>query len=416
LDRLYHDLLDHDPPPLSAEPPHEHEQPRLNTFFGFFGRAQRELKKVSKSLSLHHYPKGVYLHGGVGCGKTFVMDMFYNTLESIPTWHDDRQKVHFHKFMLDVHQQMHESKYVEGVKGDVLPSVIQKTLEKGRLICFDEFQVTDVADALILRRLFTGLLEQGAVIVATSNRPPDDLYLNGLQRDRFLPFIDLLKERCEIVSLWDSETDYRLIQAEQKAKGVYFVGKEAKKDFKSVFYALTKNRNVIATSLTTQGRSVSIPMACLSAGVARFTFEDLCTKALGAADYLVIAQHFHTVFVSDIPVLTLNEVNYLRRFITFIDVMYECHVKLIIHAKAAPSGLFEVDLNNRYNDEVFAFDRTRSRLEEMGSDEYLQKRWAGGKQLTLNYNLKVLFEPSLGDNTIDAEPTIGARAGHGTTP
>lgn len=266
---------------------------------------------------------------------------------------------------------------IEGIKGDVLPRVISRTLERGRLICFDEFQVTDVADALILRRLFTGLLEQGAVIVATSNRPPRDLYLNGLQRDLFLPFIDLLEERLVVVSMWESETDYRLVQGEHKEKGVYFVGKHSKKDFDQVFRTLTKNTPIVTTSLWTQGRTVPVPMASLATGVARFTFEDLCQKALGAADYLVIGQHFHTVFLENVPKLSLNEINYVRRFIIFVDSMYENNVKLIINAATKADDIFEVDLNNQVFDEVFAFDRTRSRLEEMASTQYLQKRWSG---------------------------------------
>ena len=244
---------------------------------------------------------------------------------------------------------------IEGMKGDVLPRVISRTLERGRLICFDEFQVTDVADALILRRLFTGLLEQGAIIVATSNRPPRDLYLNGLQRDLFLPFIELLETRLVVVSMWDSETDYRLVQGEHKEKGVYFVGKNSKKDFHQVFRTLTKDTPIVTTSLSTQGRTVPVLMASLTTGVARFTFEDLCQKALGAADYLVIGQHFHTVFIEKVPKLSLNEINYVRRFIIFVDAMYEQNVKLIIHAAAEANDIFPVDLQNQVIDEAFAF-------------------------------------------------------------
>jgi len=295
---------------------------------------------------------------------------------------------------------MHEAKMVQGIKGDTLPRVITRTLEKGRLICFDEFQVTDVADALILRRLFTGLIEQGAVIVATSNRPPRDLYLNGLQRDLFLPFIDLLEERLAVVGMWDSETDYRLIQGEHKERGVYFIGRKSKKGFEESWRKLTKGAPIVSTSLRTQGRTVPVPMACLTAGVARFAFEDLCQKALGAADYLVIGQNFHTVFVENVPKLSLNEINYVRRFIIFVDSMYESNVKLIIQAATKADDIFEVDITNQVCDEVFAFDRTRSRLEEMASTKYLQSRWSGATLHDTELSLRL--EPSHSDSRLKA--------------
>ena len=326
-------------------------------------------------------PRGVYIHGGVGCGKTFCMDLFYNSIvgadndERHPKLQIGAQKVHFHSFMLNkVHKQMHAAKMVDRVQGDVLPRVIEKILDNGLLIAFDEFQVTDVADALILRRLFTGLIDQGAIIVATSNRPPRDLYLNGLQRDRFLPFIDLLEEKTSVVSMWESETDYRLIQGASAAKGVYFVGEASRGDFESAFYSLTKGETVAPTSLSTQGRRVQVPLASLEVGCAKFHFDDLCKKALGAADYICIGENFHTVFVDGVPRLTLNDLNVLRRLITFIDCMYEAHVKLILQLETQTRDIFEVQLDNAHQDEAFSFDRTRSRLDEMGSKEYLKKR------------------------------------------
>eukprot|EP00518_Triparma_eleuthera_P020404 CAMPEP_0197558790 /NCGR_PEP_ID=MMETSP1320-20131121/19949_1 /TAXON_ID=91990 /ORGANISM="Bolidomonas sp., Strain RCC2347" /LENGTH=267 /DNA_ID=CAMNT_0043120133 /DNA_START=229 /DNA_END=1028 /DNA_ORIENTATION=- len=168
------------------------------------------------SLLSHTGPKGLYVHGGVGCGKTFTMDLFHScVLSSSSLGPGTSQKVHFHQFMLDVHQAMHNAKQSqqrgEAAKGDPLPRVVEGIAVKGKIICFDEFQVTDVADALILRRLFTGLYSLGCVVVSTSNRPPEDLYLNGLQRDLFLPFIDYLKVKNDVVSMWDSEVDYRLV-------------------------------------------------------------------------------------------------------------------------------------------------------------------------------------------------------------
>lgn len=288
-----------------------------------------------------------------------------------------KQKVHFHKFMLSVHEQMHQAKMVDKVRGDPLPNVVDRIIRSGKIICFDEFQVTDVADALILRRLFTGLWDRGAVVVTTSNRPPRDLYLNGIQRDLFIPFIDKLETKLEVVSMWESETDYRLVQGMNKARGVFFVGGESKHDFEDTFRELTKRRQARSIILFTQGREVKVPVAETETGVARFNFDQLCRKATGAADYLAVGEHFHTVFLDNVPKLTLNDVNILRRFITFVDTMYECHVKLVIHSQVDVNEIFEVDLENKAFDEAFAFDRTRSRLEEMGSDDYLRKKWVG---------------------------------------
>ena len=280
---------------------------------------------------------------------------------------------------------MHEAKMVEKIQGDILPHIIHKTIQNGIIICFDEFQVTDVADALILRRLFTGLLEQKAVIICTSNRPPSDLYLNGLQRDLFLPFIDLLYEQTNVISMWESDVDYRLVQGLNKARGVYFIGNNDEKDgkpaFEDAFLQLTKGSPISSTTLSTQGRIIPVPKACLEYGIARFTFNDLCRQARGAADYLLIGEHFHTVFVEDVPSLTMNDVNLVRRFIIFVDAMYECHIKLIVHAETGAEGIFKVDLENQVCDEAFAFDRTRSRLEEMGSDDYLRKSWVKVQKL-----------------------------------
>lgn len=318
--------------------------------------------------------------------------------------------------MLNIHQYMHEARqqgqgthstshssghhHKETLQSDaILPHVIERVLSNGRLICLDEFQVTDVADAMILQRLFTGLWHQGAVVVATSNRPPQDLYLNGLQRDRFLPFIDVLQHYCQVVSLWDSDTDYRLLQkliAGERA--VYFSGPgDPYNNMDRLFYELVQTSAVAPTTLQTQsGRRVAIPQASLRKGIARFRFDDLCQKALGAADYLLIGQHFHTVFVEQIPRLSINELNWIRRFITFVDSMYESNVKLILHTAQSNTPMNELlqlddddDTNSAggdhttnkgksAHDEIFAFDRTISRLQEMASQTYLQKRWTGG--------------------------------------
>ena len=388
LDRLRQDLMQYKPPvdiiSSSSASNSANANSSSSAFGGWFqmaSQAATTATTMAKSNAMKKAPRGVYLHGGVGCGKTFTMNLFYDSLATGP-WAKERQKIHFHKFMLTVHQEMHMARKQQQQQGKqlesdaILPAVIAKTVQQGRLICLDEFQVTDVADALILQRLFTGLWENGCVVVATSNRPPDDLYLNGLQRDRFLPFIDLLKEKCQILGMWDSQIDYRLIQKMQSGTvPVFFVGKSGRKDMDDLFYELVGTRSVVPTALETQGRKVKIPLASLSGGVARFNFEDLCQKALGAADYLVIGQHFHTVFVENIPILTLNELNWVRRFITFVDSMYESNVKLILHAKTPVKDIFQPETKTEH-DEVFAFDRTLSRLDEMASEAYLRKRWS----------------------------------------
>jgi len=372
LDRLRNDLKNYS----NEEPLFDSTTTSIRTSVSSF--FSNYLNPSPSSSSSSPSIKGVYIHGGVGCGKTFCMNMFYNSILE-EEFVISKQKVHFHKFMLNVHSHMHDVK--KSSEGDPLPKVVDRILSEGKLICFDEFQVTDVADALILRRLFTFLLERNAVIVATSNRKPQDLYLNGLQRNLFLPFIDLLEVKLNVISMWNSEIDYRLLQAVKKANGVYFVGDDSLSQMEETWQILTKQSSTCATNLETQGRQVHVPKASMSCEVASFSFQDVCGKPLGAADYLVIGENFHTVFLHHVPILTLEHVNVLRRFIIFVDAMYECHVKLIIHAQTLPQHIFQVDLQNKYCDEAFAFDRARSRLEEMSSQEYLKKKWIGHDSL-----------------------------------
>lgn len=244
-----------------------------------------------------------------------------------------------------------------------------------------------MADALILRRLFSALLNRGAVIVATSNRAPRDLYLNGLQRDLFLPFIDLLETKCNVFSMWKSETDYRLVKSGamdedgNRERDVYFVGQQSIEAFNLMFKDLTKHEKIIENSTinTADGRQVYVRKSSPTYNVARFSFDDICRKPLGASDYLAIASSFHTVFLERVPLLDINDVNIVRRFIVFVDVMYEYNIKLIVQADAGPDSIFQgLDVNNRVMDEAFSFDRTRSRLEEMGSESYLKaQKWTG---------------------------------------
>lgn len=251
-------------------------------------------------------------------------------------------------------------------------------LQQSWLICFDEFQVTDVADALLVRRLFTSMFHKGAVVVATSNRHPNDLYKDGLQRDLFLPFIDLLQDKCVVHSLFDSSTDYRALKAQQHADDdayIYPLTPKQKKIYESLFQLHVEGTQVKPMTLKTQGRSVYVPQASKRKKIAKFTFSDLCQNPLGAADYFCIAQEFPTIFVSDIPRLGLNDLNAVRRFITLIDCFYDHRIQLYCLADAPVLELFYLGQDvkrgsSAVKDEVFAFDRTISRLQEMQSQAY----------------------------------------------
>ena len=321
-------------------------------------------------------PKGVYMYGGVGCGKSMLMDLFYQCCEHIEV---KRRRVHFHAFMLEVHRKMHALK-VKGHQGDPLPKLVEEYLSETTLLCFDEFQVTDVADALIMRRLFGGLIDNGMVMVSTSNRHPDELYHNGIQRHLFLPFIQYLKDVCNVVQL-DSQVDYRLTAFLGSGDGGTFLtpasygGSVAKRDkaFRDLFSTLT-DVGIRPVTLNVQGRSWTINKACESKGVALLSFKDLCLQPRGAIDYLELCRKFHTVFVEDIPKLSIStEPNVVRRLISLIDVCYEARVKLVCTAAARPTDLVkDHDTMKGVTDESFAFDRTVSRLREMQSSLYLQ--------------------------------------------
>ncbi len=310
-------------------------------------------------------PLGLYLFGGVGRGKSMLMDLFFQLVE-VPGGR--KRRVHFHAFMLEIHARLHawRRENREKEESDPLPKLAADIATDTWLICFDEFQVTNVADAMILGRLFEALFAHGVVMVATSNRPPDGLYLDGLQRARFLPFIALLKAKLDILHL-AGEVDYRTIRLGDM--DVYFTppGAAAEGALDAAFKRLTEDRAgervaVGPVTLIAQGREIIVPRA--ARGTARFTFEELCGQPLGAADYLCLAREFHTVILSDIPAMGPENRDLAARFGILIDALYEHRVKLVCSAAAQPDGLYPA------GDLSFEFQRAASRLIEMQTKEY----------------------------------------------
>lgn len=303
-------------------------------------------------------PRGIYLHGSVGRGKTMLMDMFFEA-----THHKQKRRVHFHEFMAEVHDKIGAAR--KHVDGDPIPYVAKQLANEAKLLCFDELHITDIADAMIVGRLFTGLFEDDVVIVATSNARPDELYKNGLNRQLFLPFISLLGEHMDVVEL-DADKDFRLEKL--SGKQLYFspLDDAAHSGLDRLWQELTGGAVSEESALEVKGRIVRVPQSAM--GVARFTFADLCEKPLGASDYLAIARAYHTVVIEGIPVLTPARRNEARRFINLIDTLYDSKICLIASAEAEPRQIYPE------GDGADLFQRTESRLIEMRSEEYLAAR------------------------------------------
>jgi cell division protein ZapE len=306
-------------------------------------------------------PRGLYLWGGVGRGKSMLMDLFHQCLSI-----EDKRRVHFHEFMLEVHRRLRLERQKE--KGDPIPPVVEAIAEEARCLAFDEMVVNNSADAMIMSRLFTGLIEAGVVIVTTSNRAPSALYKDGLNREHFLPFIALIESRLDVVAL-NGPTDYRLDRLQGVDMWHTPNGPDATAAVRQAFFQLTDYPPEDAEHVPTAelaiegGRTMTVPKSLK--GVAVFSFKRLCAEARGAADYLAIARNYHSVIIVGIPQMGPHMRNEAARFVTLIDALYEHKVKLIVSADAEPADLYAA------GDGRFEFDRTVSRLMEMQSQAYL---------------------------------------------
>ncbi|XP_020269825.1 lactation elevated protein 1-like [Asparagus officinalis] len=359
------------------------------------GRSRWLWSRLIPQSSSYSPVRGLYLYGGVGTGKTMLMDLFYDQLPS--NWR--KKRIHFHDFMLNVHSRLQMHKGV----ADPLEVVAGEISDESILLCVDEFMVNDVADALILNRLFGHLFSKGVVLVSTSNRAPDNLYEGGLQRDLFLPFIATLKDRC-IAHAIGSSTDYRkMTNAEQ---GFYLVGHEysglLKQKFQQLIGEGTPFPQVVEVVM---GRQLQVPLG--ANGCAYFPFEELCDRPLGAADYFGLFKKFHTLALESVPKFGVHNRTAAYRFVTLVDVMYENKSRLLCTAETPPVELFERivtiadaekisprtssrslkkdDLDLCVDNELgFAKDRTISRLTEMNSREYLEQHEASLQEMACN--------------------------------
>ncbi|KAI9340389.1 AFG1-like ATPase-domain-containing protein [Zopfochytrium polystomum] len=406
LQKLHDRILNHPEPPVVAvdysdsdpKGPHlvglEQLDAEVDSIFSLIFRRSSRRKKEQAPVTENapsFGPQGLYLYGDVGSGKTMTMDLLYNSLpESLVR----KRRVHFHAFMLDVHRRVHALRKERNVTFDPIPPIAQELTNDAWVLCFDELQVNDITDAMLLRRLFYELFVRGVVMVITSNRQPDDLYKNGIQRKSFLPTIDLLKERC-LVHCLDSGIDYRKLGT--LATRVFFhpLNEESQESIDKWWSTLTKGQMIESRTLHFLGRTLVVPESCGRVG--KVSFNELCGAPHSSADYLEVARAFDVLVLTDVPRMTLFQRNEARRFITLIDALYDNKVKLIMSSEVDSTHLLTGDIEEEKStaslsaadrllmddlkldtahlsssiftggEEMFAFQRAVSRLTEMQS-------------------------------------------------
>ncbi len=314
--------------------------------------------------------KGVYLIGPVGRGKSMLMDLFFANAPVAK-----KRRVHFHVFMGEVHRLIdawrrgdaaaRKARFGQAKGDDPIAPVADVVAGEARLLCFDEFQVTDIADAMILGRLFEALFARGVTLVATSNRMPDELYKNGINRQLFLPFVELLKSKVEVVVV-AGQHDYRLDRL--RAAGSWFspIDPDNERSFRALWADMLNGEAETGETLEVLGRKIHLPHA--AGGMLRASFASLCSVALGPNDYVAIAERFHTIFIEDVPKLSANRREEARRFVILVDALYEAHARTVLLAEAEPTLLYPE------GDGAFEFERTASRLQEMRSADWLDEK------------------------------------------
>ncbi|EJF80407.1 cell division protein ZapE [Bartonella doshiae] len=345
-------------------------------FLHRFQRKKQTSVRAVKQDDLNDRFQGMYVYGEVGRGKTMLMDLFFSCLPK-----SRKIRVHFNDFMHDIHERINihrqTSKYVKSRQNDPILAVAKDLAREAQVLCFDEFSVTDIADAMVLGRLVSALFDRGVFFVATSNVAPENLYYNGLNRELFLPFIQVLKARVHVINL-DARTDYRLEKSNLQHMYVTPLGLEANEYMDKAWVLVLQGQKEMSDKLSIKGRLIHIPRAGM--GCARFDYKDLCAKPLAAAEYLALGEHYHTIFIDNVPVMDDTYRNETKRFILLIDILYERHIRLFMSAAVKFENLYQ---GHARTAETFEFKRTQSRLFEMQSQDYL-KLWE--KHLLLRRN------------------------------
>ncbi len=314
---------------------------------------ERLESSLIRLLARRQVVQGIYLWGGVGRGKSFLMDSFFNCAPVAR-----KRRIHFHRFMQEIHHALNRHQGKE----DPLAIIAREVAKETRLICLDEFHVSDITDAMLMRRLLEGLFEHGVVLVTTSNQHPDELYRDGLQRSQFVPAIEMIKRSLEVINV-EGGTDYRLRELERA--GVYHVGRDAERQLERAFVAIARHDSPETPQLEIEGRTITARRH--ARGVVWFDFGELCDGPRAKADYIELARRYHTVLIAGIPVFTIDDADIERRFTWLVDEFYDRRVKLIVSAAAAPEKLYPHAAGGDQ------FERTISRLTEMQTRDYLSE-------------------------------------------